>query len=68
MGPGLGHINGWVCHRTETTHQFQLDIEFGQLKCLFICVTDGVCFCYTQLIDSQIEKRTDRQTDRKTHV
>lgn len=58
----LGWNNGWnLPQRTETTHQFQLDTEFGQLKCLFMVVFVSV-ICH---IDRQSDWETDRQTDRR---
>lgn len=47
--------------RAETTHQSQLDIQFGQLKCVFMVVFVSVIYH----IDRQSDWETDRQTNRR---
>lgn len=57
---GFSENNGWTYQaKSRTTHQFQLDTEFGQLKCLFY---GGVCGCHILIDNNQIGKQTDRQT------
>lgn len=57
--------NGWTYHRrTETTHQFQLDIKFGQLKCLFMVVFGSAYMPYWSTIRLR-SRQKDRQTNRR---